>query len=103
MKKTYNIRNNSFYAKFKCLSFENHLDFVAYFISFNFNVREAYDYLRNKNKIISKDLIGRFYIYMREIIYKYFTIAYKTENLGMEKGNKYNSINESLFCKALKG
>ena len=102
-KKIYNIRNNSFYEKFKCLSFEDHLDLFACFISFNFNVREAYEYLRNKNKIISENLIGRFFIYMREIIYKYYTIVYKTENLGIENGNKYYSMDESLFCKALNG
>ena len=66
------------------------------FISFN--------YMRNiLNKVISEELIRQFFVYRREVIYNYYKIAYKTDYLGTENGNKFYNIDESCFCKDVNG
>ena len=57
----------------------------------------------NLNKDISEELIRLFFVYTREVIYKYYKIAYKTDYLGTENGIKFYSIDESCFCEDVNG
>lgn len=72
------------------------------FIGNEFNAEKTKKYLTEEKQVkqvhISKQLILRVYKEMRELIYYYYLIQYKTETLGNENNqSEYYSIDESLF------
>lgn len=58
---------------------------------------------RNKILDISENLVRKVYNKIREIIYGYYFIEYEAEEYSDENGNKYYSVDESMFCHDING
>ena len=69
------------------------------FIGNELNAAKTMKYLNEEKKYqVSKHLILRVYKEMREVIYQYYLIQYKTETLRNENNHsEYYSIDESIF------
>jgi hypothetical protein len=71
-KKIHSLLENSFFKDFKFLAISLSMDIFKCFIDFNFNSKEAYNYLTNtKGYTISEALIRKFYTKIRRYIYIY--------------------------------
>ena len=58
-------------------------EIMKYFIGNELNAAKTMKYLNEEKKYqVSKHLILRVYKEMREVIYQYYLIQYKTETLG---------------------
>lgn len=72
-KKIYPLLKGSFYDKFKFLNIL--YDILRCFMDYNFNIKEAFNYLINiKLYSLPEKIICEFYNEIRKIIYKYYII-----------------------------
>ena len=103
-KKIYPLRENSLFSKFKYNKFKECFEILKCFIDFKFNVNEAFNYSNNTAHLnINKRNISNFYYEIRKVIYEYYVIEYNSEEFGTLKGNRYYSVDESLFTHNLNG
>ena len=80
------------------------MEILKSFIEFNFNCKEAFNYLRNINHhTVSEKFIFDFYTSIREVIYKYYIIEYNSEEMGNENSFQFYSTDESLFSHDING
>lgn len=68
------------------------------FISKEYNVSQTVKYITTeKHYILSSNVVSKIFKKLRNIIYKYLEVVYKTELLGEENENSFFSVYESLF------
>ena len=97
-RKIYPLRNNSFYEPFKFLTFYECDQLFQCFMLLEFSAVKTHQYLEETKKLnISLSNIRRFFKEIRRIIYNYYLIQYNVDQFGEENGNRYYSIDESMF------
>jgi len=73
-------------------------EIINSFIFLELNAKKAQHILFNEKNInILNRLVNKIYKELRNIIYKYQLIVYKSETLGTKNENSYFAIDESLF------
>lgn len=98
-KRIYPLRQNSFYDKFKFLTFDECHEIFKCFIINNFNAKETVQFLSENRKINTTEATVRiFFTEIRKFIYLYYNIQYNTEPLGEENKYENYSVDESIFC-----
>ena len=70
---------------------------IKSFLCIELNTEATFQYLRDKNIIISKREINNIYKAMRIYIQKYLLVVYNSENISKKNNFKNFAVDESLF------
>lgn len=94
-RKKYPITINSFFAKFARQKLKLISEIMKIFLTFDYNVKKAHNYLKSILNIpCNKELLRKVFKEMRDTITKYILIEYESGYLGYLNENKYFSVDE---------
>ena len=103
-KKIFPLRDNSFFQNLNIIHLKNALKFLNVSLILYLILMKHIIFLNNKTHLnISKRNFSKFYYEIRKLIYEYYVIEYISEEFGKLNGNRYYSVEESLFTYNLNG